>query len=110
MAKKAKKSSNDDSGDILEFRESLSTVLFGRLCKLDDEIWRIKRLSLMFPKEEFVVGHIDLTLFDPTKGKKRERIRSGAALKVDVSEQSREKKELKDSDKRLLLDFFIVFL
>lgn len=113
MAKKAKKSCNDDSGEILEFRESLSTVLFGRLCKLDDEIWRIKRLSLMFPKVEFVVGHIDLTQFDPTKGKKRERIKSGGALKVDVSEHLPEKKklpekeELEDSYKRFLIDSFI---
>lgn len=111
MAKKAKKSSNDYSGEILEFRESLSTVLSGRICKLEDEILRIKRLSLMFPKEEThglrVVGRIDLTQFDPNKPKKRERIKSGGALKVDVTEHSPEKKELEDSYKRFLIDSFI---
>ena len=65
----------------------------------------------MFPKEEThglrVVGRIDLTQFDPTKKKKRERIKSGAALKVDVSEHSPEKKEQEDSYKRFLLDCFI---
>ena len=111
MAKKAKKSSNDYSGEILEFRESLSTVLSGRICELESEIRRIKRLSLMFPKEEThglrVVGRIDLTQFDPTNKKKRERIKSGAASKVDVSEHTPEKKERGDSYKRFLLDCFI---
>ena len=110
MAKKAKKSSNDYSGEILEFRESLSTVLSGRLCKLEDEIWRIKRLSLMFPKRERVVEHIDLKQFDPIKRKKRERIKSSEPYSraADVvSEHSPEKKELKDSDKRFLMDCFI---
>lgn len=111
MAKKAKKSSNDYSGEILEFREVLSTVLSGRICELESEIRRIKRLSLMFPKEEThglrVVGRIDLTQFDPTNKKKRERIKSGAASKVDVSEHTPEKKERGDSYKRFLLDCFI---
>ncbi len=118
MAKKAKKLSSDYSGEILEFRESLSTVLSRRICELEAEIGRIKRLSLMFPKEEThglrVVGRIDLTQFNPAnKRKRRERIKSGGALKVDVSEHLPEKKELpekeelEDSYKRFLLDCFI---
>ena len=96
MAKKAKKLSSDYSGEILEFRESLSTVLSRRICELEAEIGRIKRLSLMFPKEEThalrVVGRIDLTQFNPANKRKRERIKSGGALKVDVSEHTPEKK------------------
>ena len=110
----AKKSNNDLSGEILEFRQSLSKVLSRRLSKLEHEIGRIKRLSLMFPKEEThglrVVGNIDLTQFDPTKGRKRERIKRSApnsGIANVVSGHSPEKKELEDSYKRFLLDCFI---
>ena len=68
----------------------------------------------MFPKEEThglrVVGNIDLTQFDPTKGRKRERIKRSApnsGIANVVSGHSPEKKELEDSYKRFLLDCFI---
>lgn len=88
----------DLSGEILDFRRVLSWTLTRKLYDLEKEIERIK--LILYPEEEEismsqpqvlsftpdaedysedqsglkVVGHIDLTQFDPKKPKARERI------------------------------------
>ena len=46
-----------------------------------------------------VVGKIDLTQFDPKKGKKRERIKGGGSQKVDVTKVQADRAPKKDAGK-----------
>ncbi len=47
-----------------------------------------------------VLGKIDLSQFDPKKGKKRERIKSSGSQKVDVTKVQAEKAPKKNADKK----------
>ena len=90
----------DLSGDIRDFRRALSWTLTHKLYELEKETGRIEQIIKDRPKEPApasesptpqahestssidgpIVGHIDLRQFDPTKAKRRERIKGGSSI------------------------------
>ena len=119
----------DLSGEILDFRRVLSWTLTQKLYDLEKELDRIK--LILYPEEEDismsqpqvlsftpdaedysgnqsnlkVVGHIDLTQFDPKKGKRRERISGGKVVIPSYCLSSKEAAEVFPERKALLESF-----
>ena len=118
----------DLSGDIRDFRRVLLWNLAQELHDLETELDRVK--LFLYPKEEEppksqpqvqsftpdaensgnqsdlkVVGHIDLTQFDPKKGKRRERISGGKVVIPSYYLSSEEAAEVFPERKALLKSF-----
>lgn len=118
----------DLSGDIRDFRRVLSWALAQDLYDLEKELDQIK--LILYPEEEEtpksqpqvqsytpdadvfkvqsglkVVGHIDLTQFDPKKGKRRERISGGKVVIPSYYLSSEEAAEVIPERKALLKSF-----
>ena len=109
----ARKKNLDNSSEILEFRKDLSEAISRKLRTLELEVEDVKLVKRLIPDmpSDSVIGKIDLTQFDPTNVKKRERIKSRVVSSSVPSESSSvpsEKKTKSDlSFKKLDIECFI---